>query len=104
MRRRNQDPTPRTSRRGFLQSAGALSAGALAHATAGGADDNLALLGGPKAVTFPRANQAARWPLFGPDDEKAVLAALRNPGYQPVAALEKDWKDYYKVPYARAHC
>jgi dTDP-4-amino-4,6-dideoxygalactose transaminase len=93
-----------STRRAFLQSAGALTAGALTHAAAAGADENLALFGGPKAVTYPKANQAGRWPLYGPEDEKAVVEVLRNPNYQPVAALEKDWKDYYKVPYVRSHC
>src|SRR5438093_7203929 len=102
-RKTNAQQVPST-RRTFLQVAGAVTAGAMLPATSGGGDENLALLGGPKAVTYPKAREATRWPLFGPEDEKAVLDVLRNPNYQPLAALEKDWKDYCRVPYAKSHC
>jgi perosamine synthetase len=96
-----------STRRTFLQSAGALAAGLLATSDAArAADESLALFGGQPAVTYPKRKhtEASRWPLYGPEDEQAVLEVLRNPGYQPVAALEKDWKDYYQIPYVQAHC
>src|SRR5438132_3954612 len=97
-------PHAPSTRRTFLQSAGALTVGAMVPSAAAGGDDNLALFGGPKAVTYPKAGQATRWPQFGPEDEKAVLDVLRSPSYQPVATLEKDWKEYYRVPYVKSHC
>jgi dTDP-4-amino-4,6-dideoxygalactose transaminase len=104
MARDNHGQKAPNTRRTFLKSAGTLTAATLIHSPAPGADENLAVLGGPKAVTYPKAGQASRWPLFGPEDEKAVLDVLRNPSYRPIADLERDWKDYYKIPYARAHC
>jgi perosamine synthetase len=104
MSRQNHDQPALSTRRMFLKSAGAVTAGAVVHSASAGAEDDLALFGGPKAVMYPRANQAAYWPLFGPEDEKAVLDVLRNPNYQAITALEKDWRDYYKIPYVKAHC
>jgi dTDP-4-amino-4,6-dideoxygalactose transaminase len=74
--------------------------------TKAAADETLALLGGQPAVTFPRSrhNDASRWPLYEPDDEQAVLKALRRPGYGPIAELEKDWKEFLQVPFVKAHC
>jgi perosamine synthetase len=100
--------TSTNSRRTFLKSNGALAAGLyLAGRTASGAEavkgDTLALNGGPKAVTTPHGN-AARWPLYGPDDEKAVLELVRKPDYAPLDALEQEWKNMYKVPYAKPYC
>jgi dTDP-4-amino-4,6-dideoxygalactose transaminase len=65
--------------------------------------ETLAINGGPKAVTASAAN-ATRWPLYGADEEKAVLALVRNPNYGPLEQLEKDWKQYYQVPYVKAYC
>ncbi len=83
--------------------AGAAVEGAVATARAAAPAATLALNGGPKAVTIPHGN-ASRWPIFGEEEEKAVLDVLRNPGYAPIAQLEKEWKEHFKVPYARAYC
>lgn len=100
-------PHGRSTRRSFLQSAGAAAAGLVAHSGARGApNDTLALLGGQPVVTVPsrQHTEASRWPLYGAEDEQAVLDVLRNPGYGPIAALEKDWKEYFQVPFVKAHC
>jgi dTDP-4-amino-4,6-dideoxygalactose transaminase len=100
-------------RREFLKSAGTLAAGlylaggeapawAQAPATAL-KPETLAIRGGPKAVTAASSN-ATRWPLYGADEEKAILALVRNPDYAPLADLENDWKKYYQVPYAKPYC
>ena len=100
------------SRRAFLKSAGAAAAGAYlttagpatkAAQDAAGSKSPLAIKGGPKAVTV-KAPSATRWPLYGPEEEKAVLDLVRKPDYAPNAELEKAWKDYYQVPYAKAYC
>lgn len=103
------EKTPET-RRTFIRSAGAVASGLiLAPATLSLADINrpkkeiLALNGGPKAVTVPQGD-ASHWPVFGADEEKAVLDVLRSPGYGPIAQLETEWKEHFKVPFARAYC
>lgn len=93
------------SRRAFLMTTGALAAG-LTLATqpkARGAVEKLALNGGPKAVTAPDAD-STKWPRYGEEEEKAVLELVRRPSYDPIAALEEDWRKYFGVPYAKAHC
>lgn len=98
-------PVSKTTRRRFLKTTGVVAAGAvIARPTISrAATETLAVNGGPKAVTVPHAD-AARWPLYGEAEEKAVVEFLRNPGYEPNAALEQEWKDYYKVPYVKAYC
>lgn len=102
-----------TGRREFLKTAGAAAAGlyvAGAGTRAMAAKDSppvkkeaLAINGGRPAVTVP-PGKSARWPLYGPDEEQAVLAVVRNPGYNPNAQLERDWQEYYKAPYVKAYC
>lgn len=93
-----------SSRRRFLKTTGAAAVGAvLAHPSGVRAAETLALKGGPKAVTAPHAD-AARWPLYGNEEEDAVVAFLRNPGYSPNAALEKEWQAYYDAPFVKAYC
>lgn len=95
-----------TTRRTFLKSTGAMAAGlALAgQSIARGAAEQLAVKGGPKAVTTAQAASAARWPLYGPEEEAAMLELVRNPSYNPNAKLEEAWKAYMDMPYARAYC
>ena len=68
-------------------------------------NETLAVKGGQKAVTYPASkhNQSSRWPLFGEAEEKAVLQVVRKPSYGPIGLLESDWKEYFKVPYVKAH-
>jgi len=106
-KRRNLGETRRT----FLQSSGALAAGlclqagstASAGEIAGPAKETLAVHGGPKAVTHPRPG-AWHWPRWGPAEEKAVLDLVRNPSYQPLDALEREWKSLFQFPYVKAQC
>ncbi len=102
---------PQETRRRFLKSTGALAAGlcltgqsaASTAQVSGHVRETLALSGGPKAVTCPHGD-AARWPLYGPDEEKEILKLLREPSYTPIEDLEKDWKQHFQVPYVRAYC
>src|SRR5688572_15105709 len=87
------------SRRDFLKSTGALAvslqaAGASRAVARTAASEQLALLGGPKAVTVPGA-EAWRWPRYGQAEEEAVLAVVRRPSYDPIAALERDWREHF---------
>ena len=107
---------PHASRRTFLRATSAAVAGlhlagqSVASAQAkippaaqGKTIQSLAVSGGPKAVTVSDKD-ISRWPLYGKEEEQAVLALVRQPSYDPIAALEKDWKEYFSVNYAKAHC
>ncbi len=91
-----------TTRRDFLKTAGASAAG-VALASRRAAAETLAVNGGPKAVSAPEPD-AWRWPRYGEAEEQAVLELLRSPNYQPIDALEAEWRDFIGVPYAKAHC
>jgi len=100
-----------TSRRVFLKSTGAAAAGLAwaSRASAQGSSETLAASGGPKAVTFPsdRIAAATKWPRFGEDEKKAVCEVLDlscGEVYRDLPLLEKEWKEYHNVPYAKAHC
>ena len=100
---KNQVRTRKT-RRSFLKSSGALAAGMylIQPRTARAARDILALKGGPKAVTAPFGD-ATKWPRYAKEEEEAVIELVRNPSYGPLGALEKEWKEYFKLPYCKAH-
>ncbi|WP_165252145.1 DegT/DnrJ/EryC1/StrS family aminotransferase [Paludisphaera soli] len=92
---------PGPSRRAVLGAAAvALAAGRRGDA------GTLALEGGSPAVTLAKAAhaEASRWPLYGSDEEAAVLEVLRNPGYGPIDDLERDWRERFGAPFAKAHC
>ncbi|HIE52302.1 MAG TPA: DegT/DnrJ/EryC1/StrS family aminotransferase [Armatimonadetes bacterium] len=69
------------------------------------ASDKLALLGGPKAVTRQEElKAAARWPLFGEEEKRAVRETLEGGNvYAPIAELERDFAAYHGVRFALAH-
>jgi len=95
--------TPARTRRGFVQTAAALSAAALPRAQA---RETLALHGGPKAVTLPRERQAAitKWPRYGDAEKQAVLALLENNRWYPeIPAFEKELQEYLNVPFVKAY-
>jgi len=108
MQGKRNERKPLSTRRAFLKSTGVLAAGlSLARpSVAGAAKETLAISGGAKAVTYPnnKHREAYRWPLYGEEEEKAVLQLVRNPSYGPIALLEKDWKDFTGSPYVKAHC
>ena len=97
--------THRTSRRDFLISSGAIAAGATlaGQGRARGAVEELAVKGGPKAVTAT-GGSAWHWPRYGETEEKAVLELIKSPSYAPIKKLEKEWREFLDVPYATAHC
>ena len=105
MRPRMDKRTCTSTRRKFLKATGAVAAGLTLTRppAARAAGETLALSGGTKAVTTPHGD-AARWPLYGQEEEKAVLELIRKPSYAPVDELEKDWREHFKVPYVKAHC
>ena len=85
MQRPNADSNSLSARRAFLKSSGGAPAGLYLAGTgsrAGASDgkhETLALNGGPKAVTVTLRN-FTRWPVFGEEEEKEVVAYLRDPG------------------------
>lgn len=96
------------SRRDFLRSTCALALGLgstrpSASRASTGVTERLALLGGSKAVTVS-GDEGWRWPRYGPAEEEAVLALVRRPSYDPIAAFEQEWKDYFNVEYVTAYC
>ena len=113
MQRPTNDPKALPGRREFLKSAGIAAAGLyLAGAnTSIGAEqaatpatkETLAVKGGSKAVTAPMGD-AVRWPLYGEEEEKDVLALLRNVNYGPIEQFEKAWSEFHKTPLCKAHC
>jgi dTDP-4-amino-4,6-dideoxygalactose transaminase len=108
MKDKPHDPEQGETRRTFLKSTGAVAAGltlaGLAPARA--ATETLAVQGGSKAVTYPdvKHDQASRWPLYQEAEEEAVLKLIRNPSYEPIALLERDWKAYTNAAHVKAHC
>jgi dTDP-4-amino-4,6-dideoxygalactose transaminase len=95
------------TRRAFLKSTGAVAAG-LSLASASRAQDakveTLALDGGPKAVTVPSPGKAWQWPLYGKEEEEAMVQLVRDPSYTPIDALESEWRKHFGVPHCKAHC
>ncbi|MFH1740092.1 MAG: aminotransferase class I/II-fold pyridoxal phosphate-dependent enzyme [bacterium] len=96
-----------STRRTFLKTTGALAAGLSlsSQSQAAATKETLALLGGSKAVTYPddKHAEAYRWPVYGVEEEKAVVELVRNPSYEPIDEFEKEWKEYTKAPYVKAH-
>lgn len=98
-------------RRTFLKAAGTLamvggraSAGRAASGAASAVRcETLALHGGPQAVTI-RGSDAWRWPRYGEAEEAAVLALVRRPTYDPLAALEQEWRERFGARHVRAYC
>ena len=93
----------KNTRRSFVKTGTAALVGA---GVATGARETLAMSGGPKTVTFPAAKQSAltKWPRFGPAEKQALHEMIDNGKfYQELPLLEKEWKDYTKIPYCKAH-
>src|SRR5262245_15833407 len=110
MRKSSSSQRSETTRRAFLKSscaaAASLSATSATVSTATGQSavpETLALHGGPKAVAIGGTG-AWRWPRYGQAEEEAVLALVRRPSYDSIAALEKDWKDRFDARHVRAYC
>ena len=69
-------------------------------------DGRPAILGGSKAVSLD-AREANRWPILTQEDEEAVLQVLRDGDislHRITRELEADYRRYFGVRYALAHC
>ncbi len=102
-----EDTVRAETRRSFVgKSAGLVGLGAAAAAASAPARTPLALFGGPKAVTFPSAQQGAltRWPRYGAAEKKALHDMIDSGQfYQELPKFEKEWQDYTKAPFVKAH-
>ncbi len=96
---------PEETRRSFMKSgtaalAGLSGAGALAPKAA------LAAAGGTPAVTFPanRHTYLTSWPRYGAT-EKKLLHEMIDSGkfYQELPLFEKEWQEYTRSPFVKAH-
>ncbi len=95
------------TRRSFVQAGGVALAGLGAGAAAFGAPtETLAVSGGPKTVTVPAARQNAlsRWPRYGAAEKKALHDLIdNNQFYAELPQFEKEWKEYTKSAFVKAH-
>ena len=94
-----------STRRSFLKKTGVAAAGISWMSTSSARaakTEALALDGGKKAVTA--GGGAAKWPLYGKEEEKAVLQLVRSPGYGPLSGFESDWRKHFKIDYCKTHC
>ncbi len=105
MTEKNRSFTLEATRRDFLKATGAVAAGLTlaAQPEARGQVEKLAVNGGPKVVTASDAD-SVHWPRYGEAEEKAILELVRNPTYDPIFALENEWKSHFGVPCAKAYC
>ncbi|MDO5654205.1 MAG: DegT/DnrJ/EryC1/StrS family aminotransferase [Brachymonas sp.] len=65
-----------------------------------------AILGGTPAVTLDQT-EANRWPVLTAQDEQAVLRVMREGDistHPVIRELEHDYRTYFDMPYALAHC
>jgi perosamine synthetase len=91
------------NRRSFLMAGGAALAAARSSLAA---SESLALSGGPKTVTFPDQRLAAlsRWPRFGAAEKQALHTMIDRGGfYDELPRFEKEWQEYTKSPFVKAH-
>lgn len=96
------------SRRTFIKT-GAVAAAGLSladYSLAATKTETLALNGGAKTVTFANSRLATlmKWPRYGNAEKNAVWALLENNKYYgELPAFEKEWQDYTKSPFVKAH-
>jgi dTDP-4-amino-4,6-dideoxygalactose transaminase len=95
------------TRREFVQAGGAALAGIGAAGSAwAAASETLALSGGPKTVTFPAAqhNALSRWPRYGAPEKKVLHDLIdNNKFYDEIVLFEREWQQYTKAPFVKAH-
>lgn len=105
----NKSETLKT-RRTFIKSTGLVTAGliltppavSIADGRLHSGQGTLALKGGPKAVTVSQTD-CETWPRYGSEEEKAVLAVLKDPTYKANDVFEEAWKKRFNLPYCKAH-
>jgi perosamine synthetase len=96
------------SRRDFIRT-GAVATAAISFADcaiAAPKTETLAMAGGPKTVNVPSARFAAltKWPRYGDAEKNAVWSILENNRYyQELPSFEKEWQEYTKSPFVKAH-
>lgn len=104
MASRNTGSTGETRRR-FIETGAAVVA---AGSTIAGAvpRESLAVTGGPKTVTVPAARQKAltNWPRYGAAEKQALHALIdNNEFYAELPLFEKEWQQYTRSPFVKAH-
>ncbi len=96
------------TRRTFIKT-GAVAAAGLTLADfsfAAPSAETLALSGGAKTVKCPADRFAAltKWPRYGEPEKQAVWEVLENNKYyQELPLFEKEWQEYTKSPFVKAH-
>jgi perosamine synthetase len=98
--------TPERTRRTFLQTAAPAAAAGAAQALATPVRETLAMSGGSKAVTFPSERHAwlTRWPRYGAEEKKALIEMIEsNRFYEELPIFEKEWQEYTKASFVKAH-
>jgi len=100
----NARPAART-RRSFVRT-GAGAAASIGAAATVMRQSALAAEGGAPAVTYPANRHAylTRWPRYG-EAEKKALSEMIDSGrfYQELPLVEKEWQDYTKSKFVKAH-
>lgn len=96
------------TRRSFLKtSAGTMvGLGMSGRALAAANHQQLALDGGPKAVTIPddRHKALTKWPRYGDEEKKALIAVVEEGEfYKQIPLFEAEWAAYTKTAYCKAH-
>ena len=95
------------TRRKFVQTGAAALAGlGLESRLRARSVETLAVNGGAKAVTYPPGPHAAisKWPRYGPSEKKALHDMIDSGKfYEELPILEKEWREYLNVPYAKPH-
>jgi perosamine synthetase len=95
------------TRRKFVTTGATAAAGLGAvKTTAAPAREALALSGGSKAITYPDDRHAwlTRWPRYGAGEKKALVDLIEsNRFYQELPIFEKEWQEYTKAPFVKAH-
>ncbi len=96
---------PPCTRRDFVKTTGTFVA-TLAAAKAAETTETLAVKGGPSTVTIPAAEIAAltRWPRYGEAEKKRLHELIdSNRFYEELPRFEKEWQDYTRSPFVKAH-
>lgn len=95
-----------STRRKFVQAGSATLAGLSFPNKASAVPSTLAMDGGAKSVTVSVQRQTAlsRWPRYGAREKQALHDLIdSNRFYEELPAFEKEWQEYTKSPFVKAH-
>jgi len=98
----------KTTRRNFLETSSVALVGLSlpSRGRAATSSGSLAVAGGAPTITVPHDEIEAivKWPRYG-EEERSVITRLldNNKFYDEIPVLEKEMKDYFHVPYVKAH-